>query len=409
MAVYPYHGPPRVVTSRGEPTLRILKRLLAGLFIFVVAGLAIMYIADPVITTRMVGLAFGGGTGPAQAVPGGPLVEIPSVPLDRRTIGDEAVKKAEAYAAETDSHALIVYHDGAIQVERYFPGFGRDTRTSTQSMHKSVLALVVGMAIRDGFIAAVDDPAARYLPEWANDGRSAITIRHMLQQQSGTDFPTVGFNPVGGFFQFTLGDNIRPITLNQPLAEAPGTRFDYNTINPQALGIIIERATGRRYAEYLSEALWKHLGAPDAFVSLDSTENGMARTFCCLNATARSWLHVGLLHLNAGRFNGVQVVPEAWMRDVVTPSPRNPNYGYLTWLGNEYQEHRPYNHKTSTNVYHSEPFAAQDMVYFDGFGGQRVYVVKSLGLVIVRTGSIATGWDDAYLPNTIIRGLRQAQ
>jgi CubicO group peptidase (beta-lactamase class C family) len=385
--------------------LRILKRLLAGLLLSIVAGLAIMYIADPVITSRMIGLAFGGNSGPEEAVPGGPLVEIPSVPLDRRSIDPDAVRKAEAYAAEAGSHALIVYHNGAIQVERYYPGYGRDSRTPTQSMHKSVLALLVGIAIRDGFIASVDDPAARYLPEWANDGRSGITIRQLLQQQSGIDFPTVGFNPVGGFFQFTLGDDIKPITLNQPLAEEPGTRFDYNAINPQALGIIIERATGRRYAEYLSEALWTHLGAPDAFVSLDSTNNGMARTFCCLNATARSWLHVGLLHLNAGRFNGAQIVPESWMRDAVTPSPRNPNYGYLTWLGNEYQERRHYNHKTSTSVYHSEPFAAQDMVYFDGFGGQRVYVVKSLGLVIVRTGAIDTGWDDAYLPNVIIRGL----
>lgn len=386
--------------------MRILKRLLAGLLLFIVAGLAIMYIADPVITSRMIGLAFGGNTGPEEAVPGGPLVEIPSVPLDRRSIDPDAVRKAEAYAAETGSHALIVYHNGAIQVERYYPGYGRDSRTSTQSMHKSVLALLVGIAIRDGFIASVDDPAARYLPEWSKDGRSAITIRQMLQQQSGIDFPTVGFNPVGGFFQFTLGDDIKPITLNQPLAGEPGTRFDYNTINPQALGIIIERATGRRYAEYLSEALWKHIGAPEAFASLDSEENGMARTFCCLNATARSWLHVGLLHLNAGRFNGVQVVPETWMRDAVTPSPRNPNYGYLTWLGNEHQERRHYNHKTSTNVYHSEPFAARDVVYFDGFGGQRVYVVKSLGLVIVRTGAIETGWDDAYLPNVIIRGVK---
>lgn len=391
----------------GDNLLRILKRLLAGLLLFVAAGLAIMYIADPVITSRMIGLAFGGNTGPEQVVPGGALVEIASVPLDRRTIAEDAVKKAETYAAKTGSQALIVYHDGAIQVERYYPGYGRDTRTSTQSMHKSVLALVVGVAIRDGFIASVDDPAARYLPEWSKDGRAAITIRHMLQQQSGIDFPTVGLNPVGGFFQFTLGDNIKPITLNQPLAEAPGTRFDYNTINPQALGIIIERATGRRYAEYLSESLWRHIGAPDAFASLDSAEHGLARTFCCLNATARSWLHVGLLHLNSGRFNGVQVVPETWMRDVVTPSPRNVNYGYLTWLGNEHQERRPYNHKTSTSVYHSEPFAAKDMVYFDGFGGQRVYVVRSLGLVIVRTGSIATDWDDAYLPNTIIRGLKR--
>ena len=88
-------------------------------------------------------------------------------------------------------------------------------------MHKSVLAMLVGIAIRDGFIASVDDPAARYLPEWANDGRARITIRQMLQQQSGIAFPSVGFNPVGGFFKLTLGDDIAPIALNQPLEVEP--------------------------------------------------------------------------------------------------------------------------------------------------------------------------------------------
>jgi CubicO group peptidase (beta-lactamase class C family) len=388
--------------------LRILKRLLAGLALLLAAALLVMYIADPVITTRMVGLAFGAGAGPEEAVPGGVLVEIESVTPDQRTIADDAISKAIAYAADTDSHALIVYHNDAIQLERYFFGHDRDSRTSTQSMHKSVLAMLVGLAIRDGFIASVDDKAARYLPEWADDGRAQITIRQMLQQASGIEFPTVGFNPVGGFFQLTLGGDITPVALHQPLVMEPGALFDYNSVNPQNLGLIIERATGRRYAEYLSQALWRHIGAPEAFVQLDSDDHRMARTFCCLHATPRSWLHLGLLHLNAGRFNGNQVVPEGWMRDIATPSPRNPNYGLLTWLGTEHQEERYYNRKTSTHASHSEPFAAPDVVYFDGFGGQRVYIVRSLGLVIVRTGALATNWDDAYLPNTIIRGIPRA-
>ena len=146
-------------------------------------------------------------------------------------------------------------------------------------------------------------------------------------------------------------------------------------MNPQNLGLILQRATGKRYADYLSESLWQHIGATDAYVVLDSEEHRVAHFFCCLNATARSWLQVGMLHLTSGLYDGEQVVPAGWMRDIVTPSPRNPNYGYFTWLGNEYQEHRHYNRKTGTNVYHSEPFAAKDMIYFDGFGGQRVYAV----------------------------------
>jgi CubicO group peptidase (beta-lactamase class C family) len=387
--------------------LRVLKRVVAALIVSLLAALALMYLADPVVTSRLVGLPFGGGIGPEERVSGGVLMEIQTATAQERNISEDALLKAEAYGADTRSHALIVYHDGAIQLERYYPGYGRDTRSPTQSMHKSVLAMLVGIAIRDGFIASVDDPAARYLGEWASDARARITIRQMLQQASGIAFPTVGLNPLGGFFQLTLGGNITPVALDQPLELPPATRFDYNSVNPQNLGLIIERATGQRYAEYLSRALWREIGTPDAFVVLDSDERRTARVFCCLNATARSWLHLGLLHLDAGRINGRQVVPQEWMRDMVTPSPRNPNYGYLTWLGNEYQEHRHYNRRTATSVYQSEPYAAPDVRFFDGFGGQRVYAVPSLGLVIVRTGAIVTDWDDAYLPNLIIRGIRR--
>jgi len=388
--------------------VRIVKRLLAGLLFILVLGLAVMYVANPVVTTRMLGLPFGGSAGPEERVAGGAEAQVAVAATADRTIDPAALEQAIAYGEETGSHALLVYHDGALQLEHYYPGSDRNTRSATQSMHKSVLALVVGIAVRDGFIASVDDPAARYLPEWDSGGREKITIRQMLQQVSGIGFPTVGFNPVSDFFAINLGDDIAPIVLGQPLEAEPGTRFDYNSINPMALGIILERATGKRYAEYLSEVLWSRIGAADATVVLDSEEKGVTRFFCCLNATARSWLQVGLLHINKGVYAGEQVVPENWMRDVATPSALNPNYGYLTWLGNEYQEKRYYNRKTSTHVDHAEPFAAKDVIYFDGFGGARVYAVPSLGLVIVRTGSLATGWDDAKLPNLVIRGIRRS-
>jgi CubicO group peptidase (beta-lactamase class C family) len=277
--------------------------------------------------------------------------------------------------------------------------------TPTQSAHKSVLAMVVGLAIAEGHINSVDDSASLYLTEWANDERREITIRQMLQQSSGINFATFGINPLGGFFQLMLGDDVTPAALDLPQEVPAGSRFDYNSAIPQNMGLLIQRATGQRYADYLSAALWQKLGIPDAFLVLDSEEKRMPRTSCCLDATARSWLRLGLLHLDQGRVGNRQVIPAQWMRDIVTPSEHNPNYGYFTWLGNRYDEYRYYNRKTSTRVFHSEPFAAPDVAFFDGFGGQRVYIIPSQRLVIVRTGRITPAWDDAYLPNTIIRGL----
>ena len=88
-----------------------------------------------------------------------------------------------------------------------------------------------------------------------------------------------------------------------------------------------------------------------------------------------------------------------------TPSITNPNYGYLTWLGTEHQEKRIYNPKSTATGIHGEPFDDKDIIYLDGFGGQRVYVIPSKKLVIVRTGAGQMEWDDSVLPNTISRGI----
>jgi CubicO group peptidase (beta-lactamase class C family) len=161
-----------------------------------------------------------------------------------------------------------------------------------------------------------------------------------------------------------------------------------------------------RYSDYLSDALWRHMGTPAAAVTLDSREHGMARTFCCLQATARSWLHAGLLHLNDGELGGSQIVPAHWMRAIREPGELEANYGYLTWLGTNWEEYRHYNRKTSTRVRHSEAFAAPGIIFFDGMGGQRVYIIPSVNMVIVRTGAISMDWDDSRLPNLLIRGLK---
>jgi len=385
--------------------LRIIKTIFVLLFLLIGGGFAVMYYQDPVVTTRLVQAPFGGMPGPRERVASGAPVDVPT--KSSRTISAAVLAQATTYGEETGSHALIIYRDDGIELETYYPGYNVDSISATASMHKSVLAMLVGIAIEDGYIGSVDDAAAKYLPEWANDGRAQITIRHMLRQTSGIDFATVGFNPLGGFFQLMLGADVTAASLHLPLAVEPGTQFDYNSAIPQNMGLIIQRATGKRYAEYLSEALWRRIGAPDAFVLLDSDEKSMPRTSCCLEATARSWLHIGLLHLDGGQFAGTQVVPAQWISAIATPGELNPNYGYFTWLGTEHQEFRYYNRKTGTRVFHSEPFIAPDVIYFDGFGGQRVYVIPSHRLVIVRTGSIERNWDDSYLPNLIVRDIEK--
>ena len=171
--------------------LRILKTIFVLLFLLIGGGFAVMYYQDPVVTTRLVQAPFGGMPGPRERVAGGAPVDVPT--KSSRTISDAVLAQAATYGEETGSHALIIYRDDGIELEKYYPGHNVDSITATASMHKSVLAMLVGIAIEDGYIGSVDDAAAKYLPEWTNDGRAQITIRHMLRQTSGIDFATVGF------------------------------------------------------------------------------------------------------------------------------------------------------------------------------------------------------------------------
>ena len=324
--------------------MRFLKRVALGVLGLIVLAILGAFIAQPTLTSRLVGLAFGGDQGPRQIARGGTVPALAVAGDDERSLSAEVLDQVVAFGANIESHALLVWQGGALQLEHYYPGHSATSVTPTQSMHKSVLALLIGIAIEQGLISSVDEPAATYLPEWAGDERAKITIRQMLQQASGIDFP--GF---WGLVYMTLGGNVQPFTLQRGTVDEPGARFEYNNINPQALGI--------------------------------------------------------LLHLNGGRVGDRQVVPARWMEEVVTPSPANPNYGYFTWLGTSWESVRRYNSRSVATVAHSEAFAAADVRYFDGFGGQRVYVVPSKQLVIVHTGPIRQDWDDAALPNLVIRAL----
>jgi CubicO group peptidase (beta-lactamase class C family) len=381
--------------------MRIIKRVALGLLSLVALALLGLFIVQPTLTSRLVGLAFGGEQGPHQTVAGGTAIPALAVAGEgQRTIPAATLDQAVALGARTESHALLIWQGGALQLEHYYPGHDARSITATASMHKSLLAMLVGIAIDQGLIRSVDDTAATYIKEWAGDERSRITIRQMLQQASGIDFP--GFT---GLLQMTLGGDVEPYTLNRGTIEPGGTHFEYNNINPEVIGILIQRVSGKPYSQYLAENLWQYVTDDDGRVLIDAEKHGIPITFCCLDAPARTWLRFGLLHLTGGRVGDRQVVPAQWMRDIITPSPTNPNYGYFTWLGTTYTQVRTYNSKSSAKAFHSEPFAAPDVIYFDGFGGQRVYIVPSRQLVIVHTGPVRQDWDDALLPNLIIRAL----
>jgi CubicO group peptidase (beta-lactamase class C family) len=142
----------------------------------------------------------------------------------------------------------------------------------------------------------------------------------------------------------------------------------------------------------------------DASVWLDR-ENGMARTFCCLQTTARGWLAVGRSILDLGRVGNEQIAPAAWVLEMVRACGTNPGFGLQIWLGDAGGGGRGVSDARHVRALQSEPFVARDVVFLGGAGGQRVYIIPSRQLIIVRTGARRSDWDDAKLPNAILRGV----
>lgn len=349
---------------------------------------------------------------PSTEVKAGNPPAIPVAEPGEKTIPEETLEAVAAWAEGNKSMAVLVWHKGALQYEWFGPGFDETSYMESASMHKSVMALLYGIAIDQGHIESLDEPAANYLTEWQNDERSNITIRNMLQMAHGLARAPGGFSLLGDNMQLTMGSDWGGIALKSPAEDPPGTIFAYSNLNSQLLGLLLQRAVDMPYAEFLEKNLWSKVAESSAWVWLDSP-GGLAKTSGSLFTPARNWLRLGLLHLNKGRVGDEQVVPESWIDEVITPSPTNPNYGLQTWLGTEYMEKVTYGKGVAAHVPHSEPFLADDVVYFDGANGQRVYVIASEDLVIVRTGQgsldFQTGafrWDEPELPNLVLRGIR---
>jgi len=309
-------------------------------------------------------------------------------------IAPDALAKAQAYSDSLGGHALIVWRGGKIRYEHYGAGLTADTRYETFSMHKSVLGLVYGAALKDGIIHSLDDKAGDYLSEWANDPRGQITLRQILTMSSGISQSGI--------------DAKAELALASKIDVPPGSRFEYNNANSELAGVILDRAlkkTGHGdYAAYLSKVLFKPLGMGDAHLWLDH-EGGEPRFFAYLEMRARDWLRVGIMIDRKGKFDGAQVLPARWIKAATTPSALNPNYGIQIWIGAPWSRYRVYGPRSPVKMSNVEPYLAKDMVFFDGFGGERVYIAPSLDLVIVRLGEPSFAFDDSIIPNDIIRGL----
>ncbi|RZM76693.1 serine hydrolase domain-containing protein [Leptolyngbya iicbica] len=335
---------------------------------------------------------------PQAAVPGGDDEPLPVAAQPPPPEFAAALQSVADYAAERNSTGLLVMHQGEIVLEQYWQGYDQSSKFNAMSMTKSIVGLLIGQAIAEGAIASVEEPVANYLPEWQRGDRAQITLQDLLYMQSGLRNERSTTSPTSDLVHLYIGSDVEQTALSIPRVRPPGEVFDYNNVNSQILAIVLERATGIAYPEYLATRLWQAIGANPASVWLDRPD-GSAKTFCCLFATLRDWARIGQLFLNQGQWKRQTVISPDWLAAMLTPSPIESTFGKHIWVQARTPDHP--NVETTATVPYLDPRG----FHLDGRGIQRVFVLPTYELVIVRMGEQPDNWDDAVIPNTLIRAL----
>ena len=290
---------------------------------------------------------------------------------------------AEAFLEATGTQAFIVIQDDTILYERYVGAFWRDSVATSFSVAKSYLSALVGIAFEDGAIRSVDDPITRYLPELVErDARfGSITIRHLLDMTSGIHYEETGL-PNGDDALTYYFDDLRALALERTtIDEPPGQRWHYTNYNPLLLGLILERTTGVRVADYLADRLWTRIGSEfEASWSLDH-ENGLEKLESGLNARPIDFAKFGRLYLNGGVWAGEQVVPSAWVEASIQTVGDDPTGYYPPVMVQPFGSisHRMY-------WWRIDRSDGADAFSTLGNHGQFVFVVPDERLIVVRFG-----------------------
>ena len=302
----------------------------------------------------------------------------------KHTTSEGKERPLDIFLEEHKTVAFLVIHRDTVKYERYFKGYDKAQIHTSFSMAKSVVSMLIGCAIADGFIQSVDQPVTDFLPEMAKNGWDKVSLEHVLQMTSGMDFNESYVNPLGSAAKFYYGRRLYAATAKLKLKEEPGKEFEYMSGNSQLLGLVLERALRakgdqRTITQYLNDKLWQPLGMeyPSSW-SIDRKEGGLEKTFCCINAPARDFAKLGSLYLHKGQWEGKQLVPATWIEQstrVDTSNGSSAGYQYQWWL----------------------PSAEGDFMA-QGILGQFVYVDPSRDLVIVRLGTKYGGvsWPNVF-------------
>jgi CubicO group peptidase (beta-lactamase class C family) len=274
-----------------------------------------------------------------------------------------------------NTHAFLVIQNGKLLYEKYFDGYTAKTLSGSFSAAKSIISLLIGIALDEGKIKSLDEPVSNYVPHFKNEGLDKVRIKDLLTMSSGTNYRESDLSYFSLNASAYYGDDEGYLISKLKSIEPAGVNWQYRSADTQVLGFIVEKVFGQNISELVSERFMKPMGAEaDALWLLDGNKKH-EKAFCCFNGVAHDYARFGQLVLNNGNWNGKQIVSTSYIKEATQPASylKDPNengnpvdfYGYQYWMFKE-QGH--------------------DVVAQNGLFGQYVFIIRDKNAIVVRLG-----------------------
>lgn len=263
--------------------------------------------------------------------------------------------------------AYVIIKNDSIWFEKYYDGFDENSKTNSFSMAKSYVSGLMGKAIEDGYIKSLDQPVSDFIPEFSDGLAAKMTVGDLSSMASGTNWDEKYYSPLSITTRAYFDDDLEKVILGLKVVEEPGKAYKYSSGDTQMLAMVIEKATGKKMYDYLTESFWKPLGSENPTLwQVDSEANDLVKAYCCIASNAKDFARFGKLYKDHGKWNGKPILDSTFVAKSLTPRfPESPEYGYGWWLKDIGKKH---------------------FFMMRGHLGQYVFVEPKDNIIIVRLG-----------------------
>lgn len=280
----------------------------------------------------------------------------------------KATQRLQDTHMELGTVAYLIIKNDSIWHESYYDGYGKDSKSNSFSMAKTVVTMAMFKAISEGKIKSADQKVSDFFPEFGKGLAAKLTVGDLSSMSTGLDWGEQYSSAFSITTRAYFGNHLWETMLKVPVVYEPGTKFEYVSGATELLAMVVTKATGQTLSDYVSDKFWKPMGAEnDALWQLDHPD-GIEKAYCCFASNARDFARFGKLMKHNGKWNGQQLLDSTAVAKMITHKfAASPQYGYGVWLNN---------------------YLGKDMYYLRGHLGQFVIVIPEDDIIIVRLGHI---------------------